>query len=383
MGVDFRREVHCVLGLPFDAVDMAGTVQRLRDAAGRRLSCLISTANVNFLVGSHADSRFRDSIVNSDLNIADGMPLVWIARLLGIPIRKRVTGANLFDALRDAPGKPLSVYFFGGPDGVGAAACRQLGLEGRGLTCVGHTAPGFCSVEEMSTEEIIQRVNASRADFLVVALGAKKGQAWIEHNRRRLKVPVISHLGAVLHFTAGTVRRAPAWMQRSGLEWLWRIKEEPALWRRYLADGLALLNLLLTRVLPHAWYLRRNGRDADPLAAASVEASEQRRQYVIRLRGAWSERNIAALRECFAEAARSGKDVTLDMGGVSYADSAFLGLVMLLHGHQRQHGRGFAMLSVRPAVRRLIKYCCAEYLYSSRDDGAELSPDAEPVVVSE
>ena len=130
------------------------------------------------------------------------------------------------------------MYSFGGPDGVAEAAWRQLRFESKGLTCVGYESPGFGSIDEMSTEGIIQRINTSKADVLVVSLGARKGQAWIERNRRRLDVPVISHLGAVLHFVAGTVKRAPAWMQRIGLEWLWRIRQEPRLWRRYLLDGL-------------------------------------------------------------------------------------------------------------------------------------------------
>jgi len=80
--------------------------------------------------------------------------------------------------------------------------------------------------------------------------GRQKGQAWIEHNRTHITVPIISHLGAVINFVAGKLSRAPVWVQRTGLEWLWRIKEEPSLWRRYASDGLVLLKLLITRVVP-------------------------------------------------------------------------------------------------------------------------------------
>lgn len=84
----------------------------------------------------------------------------------------------------------------------------------------------------MSNAETIERINASGADFLVVSLGARKGQAWIMQNRQHLSVLLISHLDAMVNFVAGTVSRAQQWMQRFGLEWLWRIKEEPVLWRR-------------------------------------------------------------------------------------------------------------------------------------------------------
>ena len=361
--VDFHRDVYCLLGLPFDAVDMAGAVQRVRDNATQRTPCFLSTPNLNFLIGCRTDSQFRDSVIHSDLSIADGMPLVWIARLLNVPIRERVAGSTLFDLLRRGSGKQLSVFFFGGSAGVAEAACRRLRIEDKGLTCVGHESPGFGSIEEMSSDGIIQRINAGKADFLVVALGAQKGQAWIERNRARIEVPVISHLGAVLNFVAGMVNRAPAWMHNIGLEWLWRIKEEPALWRRYFGDGRALLNLLVTRVFPYAWYLHFHKINADELEKAAAETTEDGQYYVIHLRGAWTQRNIGPLRNCFSAAVLAGKDVRLEMGGVMYVDSAFVGLVTLLQGHQKQHGRQLVIASPQEPVRKVIRYCCAEYLY--------------------
>ena len=94
-----------------------------------------------------------------------------------------------------------------------------------------------------------------------MALGAQKGQAWLMANRGKLTVPVVSHLGATLNFLAGTVRRAPEGVRKLGLEWLWRIKEEPKLARRYLSDGGRLAWLLLTRVLPLSLWLRRARKD--------------------------------------------------------------------------------------------------------------------------
>jgi len=370
---DFSRQVHCLLGVPVDAVDLAAATEKIRVAAARRSPCFLSTPNVNFLVACQSDAAFRNSIIDSDLSVADGMPLVWLARLVGIPIRERVAGAALFDALRYRPGRRLSVYFFGGPDGVAERAARNLSLEGGGLDCVGYESPGFGSIDEMSTEAVLGRINASRADVLVVSLGARKGQAWIERNRRQLTVPVISHLGVVLHFAAGMVRRAPAWLQRCGLEWLWRIKEQPALWRRYFSDGLALLALLVTRVLPYAWYLRRHRADSERLAAARAETRREGETCIVRLQGAWTQSNIARLRRCFHHAALAGKDVSVETSGVTYVDSAFVGLLMLLQGHLRHHGKRLLMPSASDAVRRVLGYCCAEFLYA----GSGLPADIE------
>jgi N-acetylglucosaminyldiphosphoundecaprenol N-acetyl-beta-D-mannosaminyltransferase len=357
---DFERDVHCLLGLPIDAIDLAGAERRVRAAAAARMPCFMSTPNVNFVIQSRSDDAFRNAVLHSDLSLADGMPLVWLARLIGMPIRERVAGANLFEALRGGEGSPLAVYFFGGPDGVAEKAGRRLARGGQGLVCVGYDSPGFGSVEEMSGEETIRRINASNADLLVVSLGARKGQAWIERNRPRLNVPVVSHLGAVVDFGAGTVRRAPAWMQRAGLEWLWRIKEQPALSRRYLNDGIAFAALLVTRVLPYVWYAWRHA--AGSAGEGYVEAREAEREYTIALRGAWTRANLTRLRRCFAAAAQSGKDVRLDMTAVSHVDSAFVGLAILLLGYLQQRGRRLAILPVPRPVRRVIEYCCAEFL---------------------
>ena len=165
-----------------------------------------------------------------------------------------MSGSDIFEALKapDRCGRRLKVFLFGGAPGVAAAAARTLNAVPSGLSCVGTLDPGFGSVDEMSRDHIIDKVNASEADFLAVSLGAKKGQLWLHRNHRRLTIPVRAHLGAAINFQAGTVKRAPTWLRACGLEWLWRIKEEPHLWRRYAHDGWVLLRLIFTRVLPLA-----------------------------------------------------------------------------------------------------------------------------------
>lgn len=360
--VNFHRDVYCLLGLPFDAVSLADAVQCVRDSATHRMPCFMSTPNLNFVIGCLNDEKFRDSVINSDLSVVDGMPLVWIARLLGVPIRERVPGSTLFEQLRIGSGKPLSVFFFGGADGSAEAACQRLRLENNGLTCVGYESPGYGTIEDMSSDGIIQRINASKADFLVVALGAKKGQAWIERNRARIAVPVISHLGAVLNFVAGTVRRAPVWMHNTGLEWLWRIREEPALWRRYFGDGVALLSILFGRVLPYAMYVRCHKPGVDEFKTATVEILTAGQNIAINLQGAWSHKNISLLQDCFSKMALGGRDIHLDMGRVTYIDSAVVGLVILLLGQQKQQHSALLLIAVSRPARRVIRYCCAEFL---------------------
>lgn len=360
---DFGRDVHCLLGLPIDAVDMDWTIDSLRRCIRLRRPCFLSTPNLNFLIACQSDAAFRASVIDSDLSIADGMPLVWMARLLDIPIAERVAGSSLVERLRRQDGvPPLKLFFFGGQDGIAKAACRALGKERCGLRCAGFAAPGFGSVADMSSQELIDRINASGADFLVVALGARKGQAWIRYNRSRLTVPVVSHLGAVINFVAGTVRQAPLWMQQAGLEWLWRIKEEPALWRRYGHDGLAFARLFISRVLPHAWLLHRHRPNPQQVAAASVRLEGGAGPALLRLDGAWVRDNLDRLRHCLSAEVLAGPGLQLDMAGVTYVDSALVGLLLLLHGYLARQGKALRLDPVSPPVRRLLRFGCAEFL---------------------
>lgn len=358
---DFGREVYCLLGLPIDALTEQQAVAMIRDAAEQRRRCFFSTPNLNFLVAAREDADFRDSVLRSDLSLADGMPLVWIARLMGAPVRERVAGSNVFERLGRQAGRPLGVYFFGGPPGAAQAAQARLADAGGSLVPVGHHSPGFGSVQDMSEPQALESINASGADFLVVALGAKKGQAWIEHNLAALAVPVVSHLGAVVNFAAGTLRRAPALWQRLGLEWLWRIKEEPGLWRRYLRDGQVLLLLMATCVLPAACQSRwRSARL--PLEDAAVRTETVQGVQVVHLRGAWCTDNLGPLRRCFDSVAQARADIRLELAQLRDLDMAAMGLLLLLRGHQSKCGRRLHVVGCPPPVRRLFRRAGAGFL---------------------
>ena len=363
---DFRRPVHCILGLPFDAVSMNEVMRRIGSASVSR-RCFLSTPNLNFLIASQSNAAFRDSVIRSDLSVADGMPLVWIASLLGIPIRERVAGSDVFEALaRDGETK-LKVFFFGGTPHVAEQACNRLnGMPESNLRCVGYASPGFGSIEEMSDPEMIEQINRSGADFVVVSLGAAKGQAWIEHNREALNAPVISHLGAVVKFVAGTVSRAPFLVQKLGLEWLWRIKEEPVLYRRYAVDAFALLRLLVTHILPGMTY-RMLGvlpkKNTPPRAIVDDSGSPTR----LTLSGSWFKEDLPLLQRTLETATVALVDIDVDVSDLGRIDDAFLGTLMLLYGHQSRVGRGFRVLSVIPAVRRVFRMHCAEFLLNGLD----------------
>jgi N-acetylglucosaminyldiphosphoundecaprenol N-acetyl-beta-D-mannosaminyltransferase len=371
---DFDRDVCCLLGLPFDAVTMAQAVARVRAAAASRTRCFVSTPNLNFLIAAQDDAGFRQSVLDSDLSLADGMPILWLAPLMGVPLPERVAGSDVFAVLREgeadrgreaAPtrtlGDPLRVFFFGGQEGIAERACERLNAEGGGLRCVGAYGPGFGSLDEMSAPAVIAQVNASEADLLVVALGARKGQAWIVRNLAGLTIPVVSHLGAVINFVAGNVRRAPAWMRRAGLEWAWRIREEPALWRRYAGDGLELLWLMVTRVMPFlVWRLVNRGGGAAPAEVAHGRKANSTGR--IALRGGLVASALAPVRQAFREAAAAGGDLVVDLGGVTRVDGAFLGLLLVLEKHVRRAGGRLVVENTPSTVRRIFRWNGVGYL---------------------
>jgi N-acetylglucosaminyldiphosphoundecaprenol N-acetyl-beta-D-mannosaminyltransferase len=251
-----------------------------------------------------------------------------MARLLGVPIPERVTGSDLFEALVRGEGRALTVYFFGGPDGVAEAASARLNAMAGPMRCVGFASPGFGSVEQMSDPEIIAGINSSGAEFVVVALGARKGQAWIERNRNALDAPVISHLGAVINFVSGSLARAPVLLQKLGLEWLWRIKEEPALWGRYARDACALLLLIVTRVVPGlAYRLLGLFVNISPPGIRVEHAGDTARLVVS---GSWSEADLPMLHKTLETLTLEPVDVEMDVSDLGRIGGAFIGTLYVV-----------------------------------------------------
>jgi N-acetylglucosaminyldiphosphoundecaprenol N-acetyl-beta-D-mannosaminyltransferase len=364
---DLTRSVYCVLGMPIDAINLATVVKRIESAAINRAAFLISTPNLNFLVSSLSDPEFRESLLDSGLCCSDGAPIVWIARLLGLPIKERVAGSDLFERLR-APGtrtRRLTVFLFGGAKGVAEAAADKLDAEAGGLTCVGTFDPGFCEVDEMSRDHIIDVVNSSGADFLSVSLGAKKGQLWLYRNHHRLTIPIRVHLGATINFQAGNIKRAPPMVRAWGFEWLWRIKEERYLWTRYRNDGLVLLRLLLTRVLPLAvifqWHRFRRKHQPNDLLIHRIDTGLT---IHFGLSGVASEGHVSKAIPYFQEAISSRRDIIVDLSKVRQIDARFLGLLLMLRKELKSRRAKLTFTCVPRTIERIFRLSELQFLLS-------------------
>ena len=367
---DLSREVYCILGMPIDAIEMPAVLRSIEINAATAAPFVISTPNLHFLVNCHRDSEFRDSLLMSNLCPADGMPIVWIARLLGIPIKHRVAGSDIFEALKaQRPKCPLKVFLFGSTESVAAAAARTLNANLAAMSCVGWTCPGFDSVDALSADHFIDKINSSNADFLVVALGAKKGQLWLERNCHRLRIPIRAHLGAAINFQAGTVARAPEIMQRLGLEWLWRIKEEPYLWRRYLYDGLALIRLMLTHIMPltirERSLRRRCQQEGHDLVIKQTDYDDR---VILGLSGFAIASQVEQAISCFSDAMTMQKQIVIDFSQTQGVDTRFLGFLLMVKKALKDRGAGLELANVPRRIGRTLRLNGLGYLLPSADD---------------
>lgn len=355
---DTRRRVMGLMGLPMDQLTLQEATDKVRQAARQKKRLFLSTPNLNFLMGCQTDPAFRLSVIDSDLSTADGMPLIWMSRWLGAPLPERVTGSTIFEKLENdalAPGEvPLRVYFFGGPDGAAKQAAENLSKKTKNMVCAGYASPGFGSVEALSAPHFIDHINASQADILVVAMGAVKGQAWLQKNRAAIHVPVISHLGAVINFAAGTVLRAPLWVQRTGLEWLWRIKEEPALWRRYGQDALAFGHLFAKKLLPYMiWSWTRRWRSAPQTAQLWIEQDDEHGQ-VVRLDGAWYGPRVERCHAGFDQIKKGEGPVTVNLTDLKDMGPELAGELLELCRCLRTQQRSMRLIADHGAAKRLL-----------------------------
>jgi len=251
------------------------------------------------------------------------------------------------------------------------------------LRCVGAVNPGYGSAEEMSAESLLSQVNATHADFLLVALGAKKGQMWLHANHDRLTIPVRAHLGATINFYAGLVKRAPRGVQRWGLEWAWRIKEEPLLWRRYAHDGAVIALMFFRRVAPLLlWlsFLRLRRQWVGERLTLEENVSQGRR--VISLAGALTAGNAAAIASALRSALRGNESLVLDLSGACAVDARFAGLLWMLHKTLARRGRTTRI----EGAPMLIRWMLALYGFEipARAPESDLAPaNGMPIAAAE
>lgn len=339
-----------ILGVPFDPVTIEGALDRIDAMIATRRPHAVVTANVDFLVQAHRDVELRRILLEADLVLCDGTPVVWASRWLGNAVPERVAGSDLAPALISrAAARGHRVFLLGAAEGVAAEAAARLQAAHPGLHLVGHYSPPFSDLLAMNHEEIAQRVRAARPDILLVSFGCPKQEKWIAMHHRTLGVPVVIGVGATIDFLAGRVRRAPTWMRRSGTEWLYRLLQEPRrLYKRYATDFVAFLPTLATQRLA-----LHGGHGPGRLARESTAGIPGWRTHL--LGDALTRPALAADAPLRRAASAGQQSVLLDASSVRAIDATGLAFLIRWRKQLQLRDRHFVLLAPSRRLRRALE----------------------------
>ncbi|HWB00500.1 MAG TPA: WecB/TagA/CpsF family glycosyltransferase [Pirellulales bacterium] len=233
-----------ILGLDIAPLTVAETLDQVDQLVRRREPSYLITANLNYAMLSARDARLAAVNRNAAVILADGMPLVWAAKMAGKPLPGRTTGADLVPALAArAAERGYRTFLLGSSEEAAHAAAESMCSEHPKLKIVGIESPMVNRLSSAQTAALVGRIRQRKPDILLAALGQPKGELWIAEHYQSIAAPVSIQIGASLEFVSGYIQRAPGWMQRSGLEWLFRLGVEPRrLSGRYAQNGLFLLD---------------------------------------------------------------------------------------------------------------------------------------------
>ncbi|MBG6220167.1 N-acetylglucosaminyldiphosphoundecaprenol N-acetyl-beta-D-mannosaminyltransferase [Janthinobacterium sp. CAN_S1] len=237
-----------MMGCQIDNLTMEETLQKVEGFIQSGHPHQHVVVNVGKLVKAERDAELRRIINDCALINADGMPVVWASRLLGKPLKERVAGVDLFEALmRRSADKQWRVYLLGAREEVVSEVKRLYELKYPGLTVVGYRN-GYWSAEE--EPGVVAQITEARADLLFVAISSPKKEHFLGQYQGQMKIPFAMGVGGTFDVAVGRVKRAPVWMQKSGLEWFYRFLQEPRrMFRRYFIEDMGFIRLFIKEAL--------------------------------------------------------------------------------------------------------------------------------------
>jgi N-acetylglucosaminyldiphosphoundecaprenol N-acetyl-beta-D-mannosaminyltransferase len=232
-----------LFGITVNNLTMKETVDRIEAMIGDGGIHQHVVMNVDKIVKMESNPNLRAAVLDCDLINADGQPIIWVSRLLQSPLKERVTGIDLFDVLiARCAEHGLRPYLVGARQEVVAKTVEVLKRKYPKLQFAGWR-DGYWSAEEEAG--VVQEIRKARPDVLCMAVGSPKQELFLRKWKKEMQVPFVMGVGGSFDVTAGVLKRAPRWMQDSGLEWLFRLAQEPRrLWRRYLIEDMAFFRLV-------------------------------------------------------------------------------------------------------------------------------------------
>jgi N-acetylglucosaminyldiphosphoundecaprenol N-acetyl-beta-D-mannosaminyltransferase len=240
-----------ILGVGVSAINMAMALHVIDAWIARREAQYVSVTGVHGVMESQRDAELRQIHNAAGLVTPDGMPLVWLSRLMGFSHVERVYGPDLMLAVcQHSVAKGYRHFFYGGAPGVPEKLVARLHSRFPGLRVAGTESPPFYPLTPAEDQAAVERMQAARPDIVWVGISTPKQERWMAAHVGRLNPAVLIGVGAAFDFHAGLKKQAPRWMQRGGLEWLFRLMLEPRrLWRRYLINNPWFLWLILLQAL--------------------------------------------------------------------------------------------------------------------------------------
>jgi len=240
------RKTVDILGIPVDSMTMSETVEKIRTFIDEKRVHTVYTPNAEIIMAARRDPQLRSILANADLLTADGAGVVLASKILKRSVPEKVSGVDLIHEIFKAyTGKGLRCFLFGAKPGVAEEAAVKIIADYPGIVIAGCRNGYFTEDEE---EEIINTINASNADILLVALGAPKQEKWIYGHKDRLNVKVCMGVGGAIDVISGRVRLAPDFFRRNGLEWLYRLYKEPWRARRMLDLPRFMIRVIWSRI---------------------------------------------------------------------------------------------------------------------------------------
>lgn len=240
-----------ILGVGISAINMDIALETIENWIARRESHYVCVTGVHGVMECQRDNEARHIHNASGLTTPDGMPLVWLSWLKGLRHVDRVYGPDLMVALCErSVERRYRHFFYGGAEGVPEELAANLRRRFPELQVAGTYSPPFHPLTPEEDEQVVQMIKQAASDIVWVGLSTPKQEQWMAAHIGHVKAPVLIGVGAAFDFLAGRKRQAPRWMQRSGLEWLFRLLTEPRrLWRRYLINNPLFVLLVLAQAL--------------------------------------------------------------------------------------------------------------------------------------
>ncbi|MBN2162390.1 MAG: WecB/TagA/CpsF family glycosyltransferase [Pontiellaceae bacterium] len=345
-----------IYGVPFHNVTFGEAIDWVVDRIRSGRPANIATANLDFVTRAWSDPELQRILIDADLVLADGFPIVKLAPFFGPGLKGRVTGSDLTPMLAErAATEGFSLFGLGSAEGVAEEAMRILKERHPELKVAGVYSPPYSSLLEMDHEGILARLEQARPDILFVALGAPKQEKFISMHVRNWKIPVAMGIGASLDFLAGEQKRAPLWMRRIHLEWFWRICCNPRrLFRRYIENVRFLFSASRKMISIH--YMPDRPGTAPLLDEADERQLEQWNVKLERFRGLKDEADAHEFIDRMARLAVAGS-LLMDVHTVPWLNSLELGALMEVNKACRRIGRRMILYAPRPKVRQLLDTC--------------------------